>query len=278
VSECRRLRAYLEAFIDGELSPERILEVEQHLLQCGTCAEWVRLQHAIQRSTREVVREAAVPSAAFRARVAAALAAERQRAGADTHPARARMLPWRSIVPLAAAAAVALLWAASLNNAEPLAGSPEQGGLTTSSVMTVEQLLDELVDYHANPPTPEVVEEALVRRFEPRVGVPVRVPSLRQFGAQWEGGSVVAIAPQRPYAASLRYSLGGHRVTVYVYDATRIPLRITLEPRLVQNVPVYVGIRRGYSIAAAERHGVGYALASDLEEKQSAQLVATSVR
>jgi anti-sigma factor RsiW len=278
VSECRRLRPYLEVFIDGELSPERMLEVEQHLVECRTCVEWVRLQRALQQSTRDVVREAAVASEAFRARVEAALAAERERASAGTPAVRARMLPWRSIVPLAAAAAVALLWAASLNNAEPVAGSPGQNSLTTSSAMTGEQLLDELVNHHANPPTPEVVEEALVRRFEPRVGVPVRAPSLRQFGAQWEGGSVVAIAPQRPYAASLRYNLGGHRVTVYVYDATRIPLCVTLEPTVVQNVPVYVGIRRGYSIAAAERHGVGYALASDLEEKRSAQLVATSLR
>ena len=83
---------------------------------------------------------------------------------------------------------------------------------------------------------------------------------------------------RRP-VASLRYNLSGHRVTVYVYDAARIPLRTKLKPRVVRNVPIYVGFRRGYSIAATENErGVGYAVASDLDDSESAELVAASFR
>ena len=53
------------------------------------------------------------------------------------------------------------------------------------------------------------------------------------------------------------------------------PLRATLEPRVVRNLPVYVGSRRGYSIAALEKRGVGYAVATDLNDRESAELVAS---
>jgi hypothetical protein len=48
-----------------------------------------------------------------------------------------------------------------------------------------------------------------------------------------------------------------------------------LRPRVVKESPVYVGELRGYSVAAAERSGVGYALASDMDEDNSVQMVAS---
>jgi hypothetical protein len=63
---------------------------------------------------------------------------------------------------------------------------------------------------------------------------------------------------------------------VYVYDASRMPVRTTLQERLVRNAPVYVGSRHGVSIAATERsNGVGYAIATDLNNDESAELVAS---
>jgi hypothetical protein len=95
---------------------------------------------------------------------------------------------------------------------------------------------------------------------------------LRQYGALWEGGSVVPV--RETNAALLRYKLDGHRITVYVYDSGRMPLRARLEPRVVRNEPVYVGTRSGYSIAAREQRGIGYAVATDLGLNESAELVA----
>jgi len=42
----------------------------------------------------------------------------------------------------------------------------------------------------------------------------------------------------------------------------------------VRNESVYVGNRRGVSIAATEHRGVGYAVATDLNDDESAELVA----
>jgi anti-sigma factor RsiW len=140
---------------------------------------------------------------------------------------------------------------------------------------TPEEVLDEMVNYHAAPPAPQITEQRLVEKLEPEVGVPVRLPALNQYGAAWEGGSVIPMRKQKQRAAIFRYRVADHPVTVYVYDARRMPLRGVLEPRVVRNQPVHVGERRGYSIAALERRGVGYAVTTDLNDNESAELVTT---
>ena len=76
-------------------------------------------------------------------------------------------------------------------------------------------------------------------------------------------------------AALLQYTVeGNHRMTVYVFDPRALAMQATrLQPRVVRERPVYVGKLRGYSVAAAEKGGVGYALATDFDDDRSAQLV-----
>ncbi len=280
MSGCR-LRSLLDPYVDGELSPERMLEVREHLASCQECEEQVRLTAAIKASTREFVRSAAPVSAAFRARVEGAFEAERRRIEARAAEAAPRgSLPWRTILPVAAAAAITLVWAASVE--EPPPHYVAQPATVSAGIADgTAQLIDDFVRYHArggDDATPAVVEPTLVSRLEPEVGVPVRAPSLSEYGASWEGGTVVRVSPPGHRAALLRYRVGNHRVSVYVYDATRWPLRARLEPRVVHDVPVYVGQRRGYSIAATERRGIGYAAAADLADEAPAELVAAAYR
>ena len=281
MTPCRRVLPLLEAFADGELEPDKVFEVEQHLAECAVCAERVRFSNALHLSTRRVVQEAAVASPAFIERLQAALDAEHDRQQARSavleRESRGKILPWRVIVPVAAAASFTLAWAATTKNGVTVSDAGyDSASMRKSDVMvspdSVEQLVDELVSYHAKASAPEVTQPTMVPELEPRVGVPVRLPSLH--GAQWEGASVVPMHNRR--AASLRYNLGNHRVTVYVYDSDRFRLRAMLNPRVVRNQPVYVGTRRGYSIAAREvGGGVGYAVATDLNDRESAELVAS---
>ena len=76
-------------------------------------------------------------------------------------------------------------------------------------------------------------------------------------------------------AASLKFLVDGHRVTVYVYNSERVALGSPLQRRVVRNEPVYTGWKRGYSIATADHHGVGYAVATDLGEDEGAEIVAS---
>ncbi len=277
MNDCRRFLPLVEMFVDGELPAEKVLEVEQHLAECDVCTERLRLERALHFSTRHAVLDVPAPSEAFQKRIEAALAADREREQATHTPdEHGRLLSWRTIVPVAAAAASVLVWAASVNTplrSQNAASSNADSFAMSSTTSSVDQLIDEFVRFHADDPAPQVTEPSQVLRFEPAVGVPVHLPSLQQYGAHWEGGSLVPLRNQR--AASLRYQVDGHRVTVYVYNSTRFPLRVTLEPRVVLNRPVYVGNRRGYSIAAVEQRGVGYAVASDLDDSESAELVAS---
>lgn len=281
---CRQISALLDTYRDGELPADQTLDVDQHLGECETCRERMRFGSAMRASLRRVVAADAALTPGFESRLSSALRAERERILESEAPplsappaAKARRT---AVVPLLLAAAatfVFVAWGTHRLNQPQLAEllpAINTASHSTASAENPEQVLDELVNYHAAPPTPQITEATLVPKLEPEVGVPVRLPALmKQYGASWEGGSVVPMKNQR--AAIFRYRIANHPVTVYVYDARRVPLRGVLEPRVVHNQPVSVGERRGYSIAAREQRGVGYAVATDLNDEESAELVST---
>jgi len=282
---CRQVTALLDAFLDGELPAEGVFDVEEHLSTCGACAERERFEVALRGSVKRVTFADAQPSAGFEGRLAGALRAERERIleqKSSLSPSRSRR---SAMLPLLLAAATTLGFVLFLNGhvggrssmftAEPLEPSPAPAAPVTAAMMNPEQVLDELVDYHARPPEPEITEQGQLMKLQPEVGVPMHIPALKQFGASWEGGSVIPMKNQ--HAAYLRYRISNHPVTVYVYDAQRVPLRGVLEPRVVHNQPVHVGERRGYSIAAREQHGIGYAVATDLNDDESAAELVTTM-
>jgi anti-sigma factor RsiW len=272
---CRKVIPLLEAFGDGELGADQVIEVEQHLVDCSTCTERVRVNHALRVSMRRAVRSATPVTSAFQERIQRALAAEAARErDVDTaveQEAQHHHVSWRTVVPVAAAAALTLVWAASTSNNARTAARGQS--YTEASLDNADRLLEELVDHHMNAQRPQVTEPALLSQLEPEVGVPLKLPSLKDYGARWEGGSVVPVSNQ--HAASLCYRVDGHRVTLYVYNSSRVPIEVKLKPRVVRNEPVYVGSRRGVSIAATEHRGVGYAIATDLNDDESAELVAS---
>jgi anti-sigma factor RsiW len=276
MSGCRHFVALLEPFRDGELGPGDVVEVEEHLTECASCTERVRLSEAMRASLKQVVRVDAQVTSAFEDRIRSALAAERDREERldPAREAEGRMLSWRSIVPIAAAAAVVTVWAASANNRTQDVASAHASMYGSSTPASVEKLLEELVKNHEHSTSPQITEEAFVPELEREVGVPLKLLSFNQYGARWEGVSVVPVNNQR--AASFRYRIAGHKLTVYVYDASRFPVRSKLQQRVVRDAPVYVGSRHGVSIAATERrNGVGYAVATDLNNDESAELVAS---
>jgi anti-sigma factor (TIGR02949 family) len=279
---CRPVVTRLDAYADGELSPEQVLEIEAHLAECSACTSRLGLDHSVRKSLRRATYAAAVPTDAFRERLMYSLRAETERAEAAAKEAapRTTMLSWSNIAPLAAAAAFALFWKASPE--QPIKPGAAPVGIQHASVaepFNVEKLLDDIVERHLDDrSSPAVTEASLVEGLAPEVGVPVHAPNLLQYGARWEGGSVVPLSAPRATplkAASLRYRLAGHRMTLYVFDSEKLPLNARFTKRVVRNEPVYVTWKRGISIAARERRGVGYAVATDLGEDEGAEIVAS---
>jgi anti-sigma factor RsiW len=265
---CRSFVPLLEPFVDGELQPDKVVEVEQHLEECSRCVERIRLGRAVRISLRRAVRPSSEPSAAFRARLASAMRATHEREHLlEKQIQRTRMLSWRTVLPVAAAAAAMLVWT---THPDMKPGSPQSS--SHADMASADEVLEELINHHVSA-RPEVTSLSLLPSLEREVGVPVQPPILTQYGGHWEGASVVPVRNQR--AASLRYKVAGHPVTLYVYDSSRVQqLENRLQRRLVGDAPVYVGARRGYSIGATEHRGVGYALATDLNDAETAELVA----
>lgn len=267
---CSAIRPYLQAFVDDELSPERAIDVEQHLNSCKECACEVELTSSLAFATRVSVGETTMcPD--FRARLCVCLADERKRQESP----RLSPLSWKVITPLAAAAGLTLFFSygyGRVNRQATHGAAPLTSQVATAS--SQDSLVDMLVQHHAARDIPDVTEPSSVGNMEPQLGFPVRAPDFGRYGAKFEGATLFRVNGHS--AAMLRYNLAGRRVSLYVYNPEEVPLRTQrlLQPRVVGNQAIFVGTRRGYSIATCENQGVGYAVAGDLSGDESAELVA----
>lgn len=275
---CPAVRPFLQAYVDNELSPERAIEVEQHVFGCPTCMCEVELTRQVALATRHSVTESTMcPD--FRARLCRCLANERKR--------QERLvvdpLSWKVVAPLAAAVAMAIFvsygGSAYHRSQQGADGSGYQPWGPVSAASSTqggqENLVDFLVRTHSKRFRPDVVRPDQVGALETELGFAVRPPDLGRYGARFEGAHLVPIN-HRTRAAVLRYSLGGRRVTLYVYNPDELPLirQRSLQLRVIGDRAVFVGTSHGYSIATSERHGVGYAVTADLSNDESAELVA----
>lgn len=273
---CERLRSLWDTYLDGELPSRQMLELQTHLDGCSECSELVAFSLAIRRTARQVTYDDAIVTDAFRERLRGALVAEARAETTREKLVRTRRLlahaPRVGFGALSIAAGV-VLWL-SLGGGRLAEDKPSVERMPTSSAaLGPQELLDLFIDYHTAPPAPAVTEPRLVPELERDVGVRVPLPSLVAYGAEWQGGSLVRVPRTQP-AAYLRYrTRDAHSVTVYVYNASRIPLHASLKPRMFREEPVYERNWRGYSVAAQLSHGVGYAVATDLDEARSAELV-----
>jgi anti-sigma factor RsiW len=276
VHECRDRSRLLSSYLDGELEAAKLIEVDEHVGECDMCREEAQLMRAMRGSLKRVVKTSA--PAGLRERMAVAMAAEvsREDARADAEvEAMGATAPvvslssWRTMVPLATAAALALFWGAATRGTQPR-------GYEASAGVDFD-LLSQFVADHASPLPPEARDADAVRGLERYVGVPVRPGSFERNGAHLVGARVVPLNAQR--AAMLQYVVGTgehpQRISVLVYDAQKIQISdANLAPRAVGTAEVRVGSERGYAVAAAQRAGVGYLVASDLDPDVNAQLAA----
>jgi anti-sigma factor RsiW len=278
MDDCTRLSHSIAPYIDGELDAGHAVDLEAHVLGCTPCAERVALLRSIRVSLKRTASSRA--SDALRARVAAAIGREQRRAELKLdaeESLKPKLIQLRYAVGLAAAAGVVFAMGMARHrqhNQDAMnIGSRHTMTADATSSADFERMIEDLVSLHADPLPPETTNPDELKRWDPLVGVPVRRPTFQPFGGSFHGARVHANADRR--AALLHYTvLGGHRVTVYVFNPRSLPVQASrLSPRLVRERPVYVGHVRGYSVAAAEQRGVGYAVASDLDDDKSTQMV-----
>ena len=139
---------------------------------------------------------------------------------------------------------------------------------------SIDALLEELIALHARPLPPDTTDPEQLARFDPLLGVQVRRPAFKPFGASFNGARVHPVS-DRGALLQVQYTVpDGKRITMYVFNPRVLPVQATrLEPRVVRHRPMLVGRLRGYSVAALEQSGVGYAFASDLDTDESTKMV-----
>ncbi len=211
------------------------------------------------------------------AREAGAHEAGAHEAGAHAGEAKAadgpRLVSLRYVMPLVLAASIALFVGAQrlreLDGSARAArdeGSVDASGSVRASAF--DRYMDDLVLAHAQPESPEVTDLEGLSGLDPKVGVRLPRPELTQLGMRYVGARL------HHDAALMQFRGDRNRVTLYVFDPSRVPLHANrLRPRTVGSTRLYLGRVRGYAVAASERDGVGYALASDLGDEESARVL-----
>lgn len=281
MTACRDIQHLLDPCTDGELEVEKQMEVESHVDSCSTCRERVELLRAMKGSLRRSLRSKAPDGIMERAR--AAMVAEKARV--EARESQKRLTPWRTIVPLATAAAFALAWGAMTKT------SSRSSSITAEHAGFGDELLAELVTEHSQPLPYDEKDPNEVRNFEKYVGVPVKPSNALQSNkcpprpttalpcgrANFVGARVLPVRQER--AAMLHYEIedgkNTRRVSVIVFDPRRIQvddMSDDLQPHPVGTSQVQVGHANGYSVAVTQREGVGYAIASDMDESSMAEL------
>jgi anti-sigma factor RsiW len=259
----------LGSYLDGELDAPWMIDIESHVASCAACKEQTDLLRATKTSLKRSVRRPAPEG--LRNRVQVAMLAEAARAEvreAQVERSASKSFTWRSMVPLATAAAIALAYGATKSN----------GSRSTEQMAGFgDDLLQELIAEHAQPLPPEATDAKSVRGLEQYVGVPVRPGSFERAGAKLVGGRILPVRSSR--AAILQYVMMNgdepRRVSVVIYDPSKISVNAgDFAPRAIGTARVQVGQQKGYSVAVMQRAGVGYALATDMDADRSAQFAA----
>ena len=309
--DCNRRERWLEAYVDDELDAVHVLVVEEHIAECEGCREQLVLTRAMRASLRRTVTEGA--SHGLRERLRAVLAVEKRliaeeeeaapqsanprsaneaqasprfaneaqasprfanEAQASPRFANPQLVSLRYVMPLVLAASIAFfLGSQRLSKLgepdDPTRRAELRSDASSATVASAfDRYLDDLVLAHAQPVAPEVPDLDGLAGLDLKVGVRLPRPELSQLGMRYIGARL------HRDAALMQFRGDRNRVTLYVFDPARIPMQANrLSPRTIGSTRLYVGRVRGYAVAASERDGVGYALASDFGDEESARVL-----
>lgn len=244
---CAGIQRFVDCYLDGEFAERDRGEFEAHLAECETCRHKVRLQAEWKKQIKAAAPKVQAP-AALRNRIKRSIAREAPR----------QPLSWRRwgvrVMPVAAASGILLTLIVSKVQWSPVAA-------------------DVIAKHQRNLPI-EVTggPDALKKWYADKVDFPVR-PLLLPHAAL-RGGRLANIGARQ--AAYLVYDMNGDKVSVFVFDPGDQPFEAQRR-EVIKNREVFFDQERGYNVALFRDHGIGYAIASDLDNEQMMKLVSGAV-
>jgi mycothiol system anti-sigma-R factor len=248
---CAGISRFVDTYLDGEFAETDRAEFEGHLNECDLCRGKVRVQAEWKSAIKAAAPHEAAP-AALRNRVARSIARESK-----------PMLSWRAwaVRAMPAAAAVGLLATFMI--------SKVQWSPVAADVVAKHQKMMpiEISGSGGN--------ELVKKWYADKVDFPVRVPQLcKQAACTLRGGRLASIGDKQ--AAYLVYDVNGDKVSVFIFDASDLPIE-TRRKTVIDNREVYFDQEHGYNVALFRDRGVGYAIASDLDQEQMVKMVSSSL-
>jgi anti-sigma factor RsiW len=264
--DCALVRDHLDAYVDGELEPTPVIELEGHLRACTPCRDEVKLTQLVKSGVQSIPRPAM--AADGQARVLAAL--DDTSGGKRAKGATAAMVM---------AAAVLLAVVATQRPTLPPVG--EQ----TASAPTPE-FLRQVVDGYAGelPPEAATRPDQVAPMLSSKVGFRVRPVEFGSPEVQLIGARAVRLEGQP--AAQLDYSVGKRRLTLFVFQPNDEARELLHEEDALQRSGgrrQRVGSRmvtyhnvRGYPVPMLEQGGLAYAFTGDLDEQTLLRLLASA--
>lgn len=268
--DCRVVQRHLSAFVDSELEPTAALELEAHLVGCGSCA----LQRTFVGSLKSEIHRQLAPVSApahLRARIEEALATVPIETEAEARP---NSHVWA--IALSVAASV-LLVTGSLINTDRGPSSPY-----VTAASNPLDVVREVVDRHKDHLPVEIstpVPEQATSWFRDKVGFRVRGVEFTEPRVHFEGARMAQVGNN--LAARLYYRVGDSQLTVVMFKPTHPIDQVLSSDNGVMKMRVSgreVPYRKlqGYTVPIVQEDGIVYAFTGDLDERMLLQLVATA--
>lgn len=287
---CEVFRRHVGAVADGEVDPDTQIEFEQHLATCGPCRVHLSFARGFKQRVREAAEQWPGAPADLTDRIRKALDAEDARriaalpgvpVGAsqtDRPPlgmAGVRLLPLKAKVAVpAAAAAVALAVLAAREGGNPL--GLEESLTVDASAAGAPSIFEDVVRRHSSEHPAEVSgpPTTVASWFRGKLRFPVRPIEFTTARDVRLVGARISNVRDRE-AAAFFYVVGGHRVTVMVFEPP-VPVDRLARRANIRGRGVYYGLAHGYTVPVVEYDGLTYAIAGDLDRRSLLMLAANA--
>ena len=248
--DCNAVKAQIFPYVDGELPPETLAEIEAHFTSCESCSRLVDLELRFQAAyTRHLRPEPTPPH--VRERIAGFLGELTSRAKGRSRRSllRRTAVTALAVLLIGAGATVALMAESILRSRGAL------GELAEAAVEQHQRLTRDLLPPDIHGVSPKVAEEWFRKRLKFNISVP-ELPSDR---LKFRGGRIWHL--EGVETAALGYEVEGSDVSLFIVPGEayrRLGLKEPPRFRLVT--------RRGYDVIVwqSQVNGVGYALVSEI--------------
>ncbi len=264
MTDCRFVDRHSGALVDGELDPASILSIERHVDICAGCQERVAFERRSRLFVHDALGGVRAPDG-LRERICAALD--------HVQPVRDGVSNVRIVAGyggLAAVAAAVLLFAGGTFRSDASFASLTGGG------ESVRPLLEDVVRLHSSALPADVVADAPQRvpsYFRGKVAFPVRPALFDRRDVRLVGARYANVHAHN--AVALYYDVGGHRVTVVVYEAPGVSTAGVRLVRHGQREMLYDELH-GYAVPVRSDGTLHYAFTGDVDRRTLIELAAAA--